>query len=253
MAWSIAEVARMSKTTSRTLRHYHEIGLLEPAYTGDNGYRYYRREQLLRLQQILLLRDLDLGLPEIGRILAGQQDTPTALRSHLRHLRREQNRLARLQRTVERTIRQIEQGEITMPAEDYFDGFEQKQAAHEQELVDRFGDDAKRHIAESREKTAGWSKDAYMASMAEFRAGLERLAAVRGEGHRPDSEEAQAVIAGHHGWLTQFWTPDRASYTGLGEMYASDERFRGQIDEVDDGLADYLRDAMAAYAERELA
>lgn len=41
MAWSIAEVASMSKVTTRTLRHYDDIGLLRPAYVGGNGYRYY--------------------------------------------------------------------------------------------------------------------------------------------------------------------------------------------------------------------
>ena len=56
----------MSGVTSRTLRHYHEIGLLDPAYVGANGYRYYEVEQLLRLQQILLLRELGVGLGEIA-------------------------------------------------------------------------------------------------------------------------------------------------------------------------------------------
>jgi len=45
VAWSIAEVARMSKVTSRTLRHYDDVGLLRPAYVGSNGYRYYEQEQ----------------------------------------------------------------------------------------------------------------------------------------------------------------------------------------------------------------
>lgn len=66
MAWPIAEVARMSGVTARTLRHYDEIGLLPPARIGTNGHRYYEERQLLRLQQILVLRTLGLGLPEIG-------------------------------------------------------------------------------------------------------------------------------------------------------------------------------------------
>jgi len=69
MAWSIAQVARMSKASSRMLRHYDEIGLLPPARVGGNGYRYYEEEQLLRLQQILLLRELGLGLEAIGEVL----------------------------------------------------------------------------------------------------------------------------------------------------------------------------------------
>nr|MDT0667634.1 MerR family transcriptional regulator [Micromonospora sp. DSM 115978] len=62
MSWSIVEVARMSGVTSRTLRHYDAIGLLPPARIGGHGYRSYDRDQLLRLQQIMLMRELGLGV-----------------------------------------------------------------------------------------------------------------------------------------------------------------------------------------------
>jgi DNA-binding transcriptional MerR regulator len=84
VAFSIAEVARMSRVTSRTLRHYDDIGLLAPAFVGANGYRYYEQEQLLRLQQVLLLRELGLGLGAIAEVLAGERDQVAALRQHER-------------------------------------------------------------------------------------------------------------------------------------------------------------------------
>lgn len=62
MSWSIQQVARMSGVTARTLRHYDDIGLLPPSEVGANGYRYYERGQLLRLQHILLLRELGVDL-----------------------------------------------------------------------------------------------------------------------------------------------------------------------------------------------
>ena len=75
MEWSIQEIARSAGTTSRTLRHYGQIGLLTPSRIGRNGYRYYDQECLLRLQRILLLRELGLSLPDIavgpGRVPAG--------------------------------------------------------------------------------------------------------------------------------------------------------------------------------------
>ncbi|HSU47497.1 MAG TPA: MerR family transcriptional regulator, partial [Arthrobacter sp.] len=61
--WSIQDVARLAGTTSRTLRHYDDIGLLKPSRVGSNGYRYYDGAALLQLQRILLLRELGLGLP----------------------------------------------------------------------------------------------------------------------------------------------------------------------------------------------
>lgn len=252
MAWSIAEVARMANTTSRTLRHYHDIGLLEPACIGDNGYRYYEREQILRLQRILLLRELGLGLPIIARILAGQQDAATALREHLRQLRRERARLLRVQRTVERTLADIE-GDDTMPVEQYFEGFDpRQQERYEQELVDRFGDDARAAIEESHERTAGWCEGDYSAAMTDFHERLRQIAGLKHQGLPHDAEEIQELVAGHHEWLSKFWIADRESYAGLGELYAGDERFRDQIEAVAPGLAGYLRDAMAVYAQREL-
>jgi MerR family transcriptional regulator, thiopeptide resistance regulator len=248
MAWSIAEVARMARTTSRTLRHYHQIGLLEPAWIGENGYRYYEREQLLRLQQILLLRELDVDLDTIGDILAGQQDPADALRAHQRRIAREQRRLERLQRTLGRTLEHIERG-APMPAEDFFDAFGKKQRQHERELVERLGGDVRPHIEESRRNVAEWSRADFASANDEYREILARLAALKARDLPPGSEEVQAVIADHRAWLTRFWTPDPDAYAGLGEMYTADARFRGQIDAVEPGLAEFLRDAMAVHAE----
>ena len=49
MDWSIQEIAKLAGTTSRTLRHYDDIGLVAPARIGSNGYRYYDDAALVRL------------------------------------------------------------------------------------------------------------------------------------------------------------------------------------------------------------
>ena len=49
MEASIQEVARLAGTTSRTLRHYGDIGLLAPSRVGANGYRWYDDDALVRL------------------------------------------------------------------------------------------------------------------------------------------------------------------------------------------------------------
>ena len=74
MEASIQEVARLTGTTSRTLRHYDDIGLLPPSRVGANGYRWYDDDALVRLQRILLLRELGLGLDPIRRLLDEQAD-----------------------------------------------------------------------------------------------------------------------------------------------------------------------------------
>jgi DNA-binding transcriptional MerR regulator len=83
MDWSIQEIAKLAGTTSRTLRHYDDVGLLPPSRIGGNGYRYYDRAALVRLQRILLLREFGLGLPAIAEVLDGQSDQTRALSGHL--------------------------------------------------------------------------------------------------------------------------------------------------------------------------
>lgn len=247
MAWSIAEVARMSKVTSRTLRHYDEIGLLVPAYVGTNGYRYYEREQLLRLQQILLLRELGLGLGTIAEVLDGQRDQLAALRRHKRWLHAERERLGRLAATVARTIAELE-GVQLMSAEDLFEGFEQKQAQQEAAFVDRYGEGVREHFRTTRELTKNWTRHDYQHAAAEGNDLDRKVLAVMQSGVAPDSPRAMDVMAEHYASVAKFWTPNRASYTGLGQMYVDDPQFKARYDALATGLAEYLRDAAAAYA-----
>src|SRR5437660_6235141 len=141
MAWSIAQVARMSKVTSRTLRHYDDIGLLRPAWVGRNGYRYYERAQLLTLQRILIMRELGLGLDAIAEIIHDGRDPVEALRMHHAWLCDERDRFDRLASTVAHTIENLEGGEdVTTDATHWFDGFDPvQQERWQQEARERWG------------------------------------------------------------------------------------------------------------------
>ena len=78
--WSIQQIAKLAGTTSRTLRHYDELGLLTPSGVGANGYRRYDAAALVRLQRILLLRELGLGLEQIAEVLRRSEAEVAALR-----------------------------------------------------------------------------------------------------------------------------------------------------------------------------
>src|SRR5690606_20275676 len=147
--WSTTQVSRMSKVTSRTLRHYDQIGLLRPAAVADNGLRYYEHEQLLRLQQILVLRDLGLPLETIGTIVNQGGDRLEQLRRHHTWLTEERDRFDRLAATVAETIRHLEGGG-TMRPEDLFENFDaDRPARYEAELVQRDGADVTPPLDES--------------------------------------------------------------------------------------------------------
>lgn len=245
----ISEVARQARVSSRTLRHYDEIGLLHPASVGSNGYRYYGRAQLLRLQRILLLRDLGLGLEVIAQVLAGEQDEVAALRRHHDLLLAEGRRLAALAATVARTIDEREGGPEVA---DLFEGFDARQAKYEEQLVDRYGEGVRASFAESRETTAGWTRQQYQDAAGEYDALDARMVAVLHAGEAAGSDAAFTVLDDHHAAVAQYWTPGAAAYTGLGTWYVENAEFRARYDRVDPRLAEFYRDAMAAYAQARL-
>lgn len=67
--FTVKQVSQFSGLTVRTLHHYDQINLLKPAFVADNGYRYYNRDSLLHLQEIMLFRELDFPLKDIRQIL----------------------------------------------------------------------------------------------------------------------------------------------------------------------------------------
>jgi DNA-binding transcriptional MerR regulator len=259
--WSIQQVARIAGTTSRTLRHYDHVGIVRPSRIGDNGYRYYDREALLRLQRVLLLRELGLGIPAIADAVRSDTDDVRALESHLAWLREEQARLARQARSVQETIRSRRgtpgrpgRREPAMTAEQMFDGFDH--TAYRAEVETRWGPDSSR---------AGdaWRSEMSEDEKAHWTAGqsaLQRAWAAEFErGGAPDGTEAQQLAARQRDWLAQVpgtpgfasGAPTRAYFEGLAEMYAADERFSAQYGGAD--TAAFVRDAMRLYAARELA
>jgi DNA-binding transcriptional MerR regulator len=250
--WSTAQVARLSKVTSRTLRHYDDIGLLRPAAVAGNGLRYYERDQLLRLQQILVLRDLGLPLDTISTIVNGGGDPVEQLRRHHRWLTDERDRYERLAATVEATIATLEGGDTVRP-EELFENFDaDKQARYEAELVQRYGEQVTPHIDESKRRMSGWSKADAQRIGEQWQAFGPQLIELIEDGAAVDDPRVQDRIADHYRWVCQFWTPERDSYTGLGQLYVDSPDFKAQFDAQHPRLAEFLRDAMGVYAQTRL-
>ena len=253
MSWSIVEVARQAGVSSRTLRHYDDVGLVPPAYVGANGYRYYDEDTLLRLQEVLLLREIGLPLDAIRRVLDATSDRTAVLREHHAALLAERDRLDRLAATVGRTIEMREGGTVMGP-EELFEGFDaDKQREYEAELVDRYGAQAQEKIDESWRRIGQMSQEDAVRVQADLAARDAEYAALLDAGVAPDDPRTQEVTAGHYAWVCHFWTPSAEAFAGLGDLYVDSPDFHARYDAVRPGLAEYVRDAMAAYAVESLA
>ena len=243
--WSIQQLARIAGTTSRTLRHYDSVGLLAPSRIGANSYRYYDQAGLVRLQRILLLRDLGLGLAAIADVLAGETDAATALGTHLELLEQERARLQRQIASVRTTLEKTRRGEPLM-AEEMFDGFDHTR--YRDEVIEKWGEKA---YADS---------DAWWRSLSDddksgFGQRQQDIAADYGRAHAagldPDSPEVRSITRRHYEWVAEGWhgrRPSADAFAGLGEMYVADPRFAANYDRHGAGTAAFVRDAMLAYA-----
>jgi MerR family transcriptional regulator, thiopeptide resistance regulator len=117
--WSAAEVARASGTPVVQLTRWAATGLVGPGVVADDGCRAYGPDDLVRLQRVLLLRDL--GVPDdgIAAALERTDDPAAALRMHLDVLEAVLGRLGRQAASVRATL----EGRADAPAT-MFDGFD---------------------------------------------------------------------------------------------------------------------------------
>jgi len=254
--WSIQEIARVANTTSRTLRHYDEVGLVPPSRVGQNGYRYYDRAALVRLQRVLMLRELGLSIPAIAEMLTDQSDDAAALESHLVWLQESRDRIMRQMGSVIKTIEEL-RGREQIMAKDMphamFEGFDH--TVYRDEVEERWG-------REAYGRSESWWGSKTDAEKAEWKAAQSTLqsdwAAASASGADPSADAGQALaqrqferladIPGTPGYSTG--GPTKEYFIGLGELYVDDARFAANYGGAEN--AAFVRDAMRIYAEREL-
>ncbi|WP_338719577.1 MerR family transcriptional regulator [Devosia sp. XK-2] len=252
--YTVNQLARLAGISVRTLHHYDEIGLLKPAFTGENRYRYYGEEELLRLQQILIHRELDIPLAEIAAVLdAPDFDRLETLQRQRDRLEEQAKRYAGMIRTIDRTIARLK-GEGTMKDAELYSGIvaPEKQAEYEAWLVDRYGSDMQKQIDRSREQMAGLSQADQTAMMEELRIIEQSLAQSMVDGLPPQATALDSMIERHRAWVGSTWGRDCGpeAYAGLADIYEHPD-FRKRYETIAPGFADYLITAMKAWARRQ--
>lgn len=100
--FTIGQFAAIHGVTKKTLMWYDEIGLVTPAVIGENGYRYYTYQQSSTLETVLMLRELNVSLPEIRGFMEHRSASgmEQLLSAQLREL---EERIAHL-RTMKKTL-----------------------------------------------------------------------------------------------------------------------------------------------------
>lgn len=219
MPYTVKKLATISGVSPRTLRHYDDIGLLKPAYYGENQYRYYKEEQLLLLQQILFYRELGMPLSDIEIIVKSPDfDKVRALQSHKEHLNQGLLKTKNLIKTIDKTIAHL-RGEQKMKDEEFYYGFDsEKQKAHEKYLVSE-GIVTQEFMDECNTKIKHWSDKQKNQFIQEIETVIKELIVALERNLDPSDEAVQQLMRQHYAWLKLSWNPTKESYLGLMELY----------------------------------
>ncbi|MGL5973551.1 MAG: MerR family transcriptional regulator [Oscillospiraceae bacterium] len=245
----INKLSKMSSVSTRTLRYYNEIGLLEPSRLTSSGYRIYGKCQVDKLHQILLYRELGFSLEDIKKLLNNPNfDKKIAFDYHLSALQEKRKKLDMLILNVTNSINAFK-GENTMTDHEKFNGFKKKlvgenEKKHGKEIRAKYGN---KTIDETNSRFMELSKSQYDDGeklLLEF----EKVLKSAFDTGNPAGVLAQKACNMHKQWLSIYYPKYSNEYhIGLAQMYVDDQRFRINYDKIAIGCAEFLRDAINIY------
>jgi MerR family transcriptional regulator, thiopeptide resistance regulator len=252
--YQVKEVSELAGVSVRTLHHYDEVGLLVPRGRSDAGYRLYDDQDLLRLQQIMIGRELGLSLEAIRRSLDDPAfDRKQALVAQRRELQQRAGRTAAMLRALDAAIALLDEDTQarghTMDMKSVFEGFDP--ARYEAEAEQRWGNtDA---FKESKRRTEQYGKQDWERLAAEQAGVYTDAHRLLREGKRPDQPEAMDVAERHRQLIERWFYPcGREMHLALAAMYEQDARFAQNIDKYGAGLTPFLVAAIRENAQRRL-
>jgi DNA-binding transcriptional MerR regulator len=243
--YTVKDLAESAGVSRRTLHFYDERGLLKPAKVGENGYRYYDEGSLIRLQQILFYREMDLELEEIKRILDDPNfDSISALQRHRDSMQDRIARLKKLTQTIDGTLQHL-MGEVRMSKKNIFEGFEKEhKEKYEQQAIDQWGDTARK----SQQLWESYSDERKQEIMQEGSDIYQGIAENMDKG--ANSKEVQTLLAQWHENLRNFYEPSIETLGGLGEMYDDHHDFNAKFAAIHPDLPGFLKEAVAVYVDK---
>ena len=260
MSYTVKKLAELSGVTERALRWYDEIGLLKPAYYGENGYRYYEEEELLLLQQILFYRELGIPLDEIRRALAGNDfDKLKALSSHRAALRKRLEQTKELLKTIDKTVLHL-RGQIMIKEDEMYRGFRNwsKDKGPESYVLgvcidpEECDDEAEKIVLQSVKKTKPQDQAYYEKLEQRYTEIYGLLVSCLEQGLSPDSDQVQKAVKEHFQYAEQFHDCTQAVYLALAKLYVEKQEFRKQLEHFHRELPEFMAAAMRVFAEEKL-
>jgi DNA-binding transcriptional MerR regulator len=245
MAFTVGELSRLTGVTVRTLHHYDEIGLVVPSQRTPAGYRLYDDKDVIRLQQVLLFRELGLPLDEIAFAIDEAGTREELLLKHREVLVAKRARLDTMLSALDNALGALAKGQAMQPddVKQMFEGFDPSQ--YEEEAKERWGDTDS--YKESMRRTKKYGKAEWDQIQRDWGTIYSALADHMKAGTPVADAAVQSLVEKHRAHIDRWFYPcSKDMHKGLGAMYVQDARFAANLDKVAPGFAQYLSDAIAA-------
>ena len=253
-ALTVGQGAEALGVTVRTLHHYDAIGLVVPSERTSARYRLYTVEDITRLQQVVVYRRLGFALEEIALLLDDRAAADGG--AVIGHLRRQRaavmSRLDEMRDLVTAIDRALEKemSGIKLTKEEqkelFGDGFSEEYA---DEAEQRWGETEA--WKQSRKRTSTYTKEDWAEVKAEMDATNAEFVSAMTDGEPATSERAMDAAEAHRMHIqNRFYDITPEFHRNLGDMYVADPRFTKTYEDIKPGMAQYVRDAIHANADR---
>lgn len=247
MKYTVKQLANLAGISVRSLHYYDEIGLLKPSFVKENGYRYYEKTELIKLQQILFFRELEFSLEKIKQIMQSPGfNALDALKDQRHLLELKKQRINRLLKTIDETMNELKGGD-DVNSDQKFSAFnDPSYQKYKNEIEQKWGNT--HAYKQSIERVGKMSKEQFKKIKEEAEDIANTTADLLNKGFSVQSVEVQKQMDRFYKHLSNFYDPSYEMFKGLGQMYVEDSRFTAYYEKRAKGLAVFMRDAMAYYA-----
>jgi DNA-binding transcriptional MerR regulator len=229
----IGDLASRSGVSIRTLHHYDEIGLLSPSVRTESGHRLYGREEVVRLQQIISLRQMSFALDQIRDLLDRRGVEPRqVIELHIARLREQMATQLQLIERLESLSAHCESAdtdeylktmEMMIMFEKYYSKEQLEMLAKRREML---GEETMREVQEE------WPR-----LIASVREEMER-------GTDPKDPKVQALAARWKELIEMFTGGDAGIAQSLGNFYRGEPQFAAEQG-LGGGISEYVKKALS--------
>jgi MerR family transcriptional regulator, thiopeptide resistance regulator len=236
ITFKIGDLSKRTGVSIRTLHYYDEIGLLSPSYRTESGYRVYGKPDIIRLQQIITLKQIGFSLEDVRSCLdKGDRVFAEMVQLHVAKVRKQielsQQLLQRLE-NVEQTAAKLD----AVPVEDVL------QIIQVMDMLENYYSPEQLETLKQRQELVG--EERMQQAQVDWEDLIAQVQAEMAKGTDPASEVVQALVLRRQALIQEFTGGDPEIEAVLNQMYEEGGDTVSNWGENDAALAAYMEQAL---------